>query len=134
VHKERSVPINAVTESQSLRDRISWSLFILERYTTLSNAKTTRTDMISQLSLSQFRDDPRSIESAVKQPSAEIKKQFPVFCHRLALARITHKFCKMGMDGCASATTFANMVDQLHTSMSNWKEALPVRTRFLILI
>jgi hypothetical protein len=62
----------------------------------------------------------------MKQPSAEIKKQYPVFCHRLALARITHKFCRMGMDGSPNATTFANVVDTLHTSMASWKESLPV--------
>lgn len=80
----------------------------------------------SQLSLSQFRDDPRFQESTVKQPSEEVKKKFPVFCHRLSLARITHKFCKMGMDGSPDATTFANVVDTLHRSLTSWKDSLPV--------
>jgi hypothetical protein len=92
----------------------------------ISFSSSLLANSVSQLSLSQFRDDPRSIESFVKQPNAEFKKQFPVFSHRLALARITHRFCRMGMDGSPNATSFANVVDKLHSSMASWKESLPV--------
>jgi hypothetical protein len=76
----------------------------------------------------QFRDDPRMTDTMVNQPNEEVKKRFPVFCHRLALARIINRFCRIGLDTSPNATDFADKIEDIHSNIAAWREAIPVHT------
>jgi hypothetical protein len=80
----------------------------------------------SNITLMQFRDDSRLVEAKIKYPSEDVKAKYPVFCHRLALARCTHKFSKIGQDGCPNASLYTDRFEDLHTSISEWRESIPV--------
>lgn len=76
----------------------------------------------------QFRDDGRILESKLKQPSEEVKKKYPVFFHRLGLARITQRFTRIGVDTPPGPTAFTDRFEQVYGDILAWREAIPVRS------
>jgi hypothetical protein len=88
--------------------------------------KSLRKD--SHLSLMQYRDDGRILETKMKHPSEEVKKKYPVFFHRLSLARITQRFTRIGVDAPAGPTAFTDRFEQVYADILAWREAIPVRT------
>ncbi|KAF2400336.1 hypothetical protein EJ06DRAFT_426768 [Trichodelitschia bisporula] len=94
----------------ALKDRVLWTLFIVE----------------SQLSLMQFRDDPRLLEARIKEPDDGTKKKYPIFCHRITLARLVNRFCRVGVDGAPDPVEFTKAIEQLHQDIAGWKDAVPL--------
>jgi hypothetical protein len=74
----------------------------------------------------QCRDDPMLLEADVKHPRDDIKRQYPVFCLRLALARLTHRYSTMGKECNLQHIKFANKVDELFAELSMLKDNMPV--------
>jgi hypothetical protein len=80
----------------------------------------------SQLSLISFHDDPRLMESMIRQPSDDMKKRHPIFCHRLELARISHKVSGVYLEATPDAVTFCNHIEEMYGAIAAWKDDIPV--------
>ncbi|KAE9963906.1 hypothetical protein EG328_010959 [Venturia inaequalis] len=94
----------------ALKDMVLWTSFMIE----------------SHLALTQFRDDGRLLEAKLKAPSEEVKRKYPVFCHRLALARLTQRFTRLGVDSPAGPTVFTDRFEQVYASILTWKDSVPI--------
>ncbi|TLD25676.1 hypothetical protein E2P81_ATG09333 [Venturia nashicola] len=111
-HSAKQRTIKEPVDVLALKDMVMWTSFMIE----------------SHLALTQFRDDGRLLESKMKSPSDEVKKKYPVFCHRLALARLTQRFTRLGVDSPAGPIAFTERFEQVYSSILSWKDSVPVRT------
>jgi hypothetical protein len=80
----------------------------------------------SRLALTQSRDDCSLREADIKHPHDDIKRQYPVFCLRLALARLTNRYTTLGSECNLQHLRFANKVDELMGELTMFKENMPV--------
>ena len=77
----------------------------------------------------QFRDDPRFQEVWVPQPDEEMKSREPVFCIRLSLARLVHRFTKLGIDSSPTSDAYINNLEVLHGRILELQESIPLEWR-----
>lgn len=80
----------------------------------------------SQLSLISFHDDPRLTEAMIRQPTEEMKDAHPIFCHRLALARMSHKVSGVYLESTPDPLTFCKHIEEMYNAIGVWKDELPV--------
>jgi hypothetical protein len=81
------------------------------------------------VSLAYYKDDPRFQETRVKQPSHEFAKEHPVFCFRLAIARLTNRFSRLSADQVLTAETFPKKIAALYLDITALKESIPTEWR-----
>jgi hypothetical protein len=65
-------------------------------------------------------------EADIKHPRDDIKRKYPVFCLRLALARLTNRYSTLGKECNQQHLKFANKVDELFAELAVFKENIPV--------
>jgi hypothetical protein len=81
------------------------------------------------VSLAYYKDDPRFQETRVKQPSHGFNKEHPVFCFRLAIARLTNRFSRLSADRMLTAETFPKKIAALYLDIIALKESIPTEWR-----
>jgi hypothetical protein len=77
----------------------------------------------------QFRDDPRFQESWLKQPDEDMERRYPVFCLRFALARLVHRFTKLGVEAIPTSESHIANLNGLHDQILQLKETMPLEWR-----
>jgi len=84
----------------------------------------------SQLSLLQFRDDPTLKPDLIAQPREDLRIRFPVFFHRVTLARIVYKFCiAKSINYTHTKTSFFTITRTLTDDIARLRAAIPVEWR-----
>ena len=77
----------------------------------------------------QFRDDPRFQDAWAPQPDEDMERREPVFCLRLSLARLVHRFTKLGVDTSPTSEAYINNVEDLHGRILELRESIPLEWR-----
>lgn len=82
------------------------------------------------MSVSTFRDDSRFQESRLPYPNEAFREQYPVFCFRITLARLTNRFCKLdATDESSSVLTYLGQLEALYTEICSFKDSVPTEWR-----
>ena len=114
-----------VAAEKDALDRIIWNAFIFERYFVDPLVPNYYLMLwTSQLSLACFKDDPRFDESRVRKPDKAIEVNYPVFCARLALARLTNRYSKICAERSSNTDIFPQKIESLYLDINSLKDSI----------